>query len=205
VALETVRAALIAAALLALTGCGDSSSGESGSPGTATSTAGSALARDVRQAELTTRATPRDADALARLIRLRFQAASAGDNYSANTFSTAGKAELRRAAADWSRYLALDPRKPDVQLASLMVQVFGVNALDDPRRAVGAQKIVIAQRQLPEASLYAQLALLHYQAKQTAAGDRAAARAVALSPPGQRAPLRRQLRQLRSPPASQGP
>ena len=74
-----------------------------------------------------------------------------------------------------------------------------------PRRAVRAQEIILAQGQRPEASLYGQLALLHYRAKQTAAGDRAAARAVALSPPGQRTPLRRQLRQLRSPPATQVP
>lgn len=201
---QTVRAALVAAAVLALAGCGDSSSGEGKAADTATSATGGDLARDVRQAELASRATPRDGDALARLILLRFQAATAARNRTAGSFSAAGKEQLRRAAADWARYLALDPPAPDVQLASLMVQAFSANALNDPPRAVGAQQIVVA-RSRPQASLYAQLALLHYRAKQPAAGDRAAARAVQLSPLSQRGALRQQLRELKSPPASQGP
>jgi len=201
-----VVAALVAVAVLALAGCGDSSSGEPGKAArTATSATNGDLARDVRQAELATRATPRDADALARLILLRFQAATAAGNRTAGSFSAAGKEQLRRAAADWARYLALDPRAPDVQLASLMVQAFGANALNDPRRAVRAQQIVVARSRPPQASLYAQLALLHYRAKQPDAGDRAAARAVRLTPLSQRGPLRQQLRELRSPPASQDP
>lgn len=203
--LQTVCAALVAAAVLALTGCGDSSSGEGKAEGAATNATGGDLVRDLRQAELAARATPNDADALARLILLRFQAATAAGNRTAGSFSAAGKEQLRRAAADWTRYLALDPRAPDVQLASLMVQAFGANALNDPRRAVGAQQIVVARSRPPQASPYAQLALLHYRAKQPAAGDRAAARAVRLSPLSQRGPLRQQLRELRSPPASQGP
>ncbi|CAN5460271.1 hypothetical protein BH20ACT17_BH20ACT17_00070 [soil metagenome] len=203
--LETVRVALVAAAVLAAAGCGDSSSGDGKAARTATSATGGDLARDVRQAELATRATPRDGDALARLILLRFQAATAAGNRTAGSFSAAGKEQLRRAAADWARYLALDPRAPDLQLASLMVQAFGANALNDPRRAVGAQQIVVARSRPPQASLYAQLALLHYRAKQPDAGDRAAARAVRLSPLNQRGPLRQQLRELKSPPASQGP
>jgi len=196
---RTVSLALLAATLLALAGCGDSGSDGPGSGArTATGAAERTLAEHLRRAEQAAQAAPTDAGALVEVIRLRYQTASTGASFVDNHFSAAGKAELRRTAADWSRYLALQSRKPDVQIASLMVQVFSEGALNDPRQAVRAQKIVVAQRRPPSASLYAQLAVLYYKAQQTAVGDRAAARAVRLSPRAERAALRRQLRQLRS-------
>lgn len=202
-----LRATPLALVALALAGCGGSGSGDAGSgeAGRTATIAEAARAREVREAELTAKPNPRDAEALARLIRARYLAAATDGNVSRDGFSAAGTAQLRKAAADWERYLALKPRRPDVQLASVMVQVVNVNALNQPRRAALAQELVVEQRRPPNASLFAQLALLYYQAGQRAAGDKAAGRAVQLSPPGQRAPLRRQLRQLRASQESQAP
>lgn len=203
---RTMPVALLAATLFAVSGCGDSGSDGPGSAArTATSAAERTLADHLRRAEQAAHAAPTDAGALVEVIRLRYQSASTGANFVDDHFSAAGKAELRRTAADWSRYLALQSRKPDVQIASLMVQVFGAGALNDPRQAVHAQEIVVAQHRPPSASLYAQLAVLYYKAQQTAVGDRAAAQAVRLSPRDNRAALRRQLRQLRSLRATQAP
>src|SRR4051794_16163813 len=68
------------------------------------------------------RTNPQDAAAYANLARVRTQLASTGDNYDSekNTYTAAGKGELRNAAAAWEKYLALEPDKPDDRVASLM-------------------------------------------------------------------------------------
>ena len=192
-----VHAAVIAAVLILMAGCGDSDSDSGDADRSSQSAAETAQARAVDEAEDAVASDPRDPEALARLIRARFAAAAGDGNFATKGLSAAGKAQLRRAAADWERYLGLVPSKPDVQLAALMVQVFNVNGLNQPRRAVIAQEFIVAERRPPSASLYAQLALLYYEAGQVGVGDRAAVRAVSLSPPGQRGSLRRQLRQLK--------
>src|SRR5919199_4726448 len=55
-------------------------------------------------------ANPNDARAWAQLAGLRFQVATTGANYDQTNglYTTKGKAELRRAAAAWQRYLALN-------------------------------------------------------------------------------------------------
>ena len=115
------------------------------------------------------------------------------DNTGAYTDS--GRQDLVRAERAWERYVKLTD-KPDQNVASLMVQAYGPGALNQPGKAVRAMEIVIDSRK-PTGPLYAQLAVLAYQAKQTRKAELATQKAVQLTPKDQRQELRDQLQQAR--------
>src|SRR3954449_5953496 len=85
---------------------------------------GSGFEKVVERAQKGVAATPRNPRAWAVLTRAQYQEASIGDGYDQNTgaFTAKGKQKLVKAERSWDRYLALDPPKPDPDLASLMVQ-----------------------------------------------------------------------------------
>jgi hypothetical protein len=143
------------------------------------------------------RANAKDAPAWAALTRVRFQQAGQGDNYSQETgaFTDSGKRALAQAEAAWDRYLALEPPKPDDQVAPLMVQAFSPLALNKADKGVVAAEIVSDAR--PSSQSYYQLALYAYEARQTRKGDLAARKAVELAPPDQRAAVKAQVDQAK--------
>ena len=141
---------------------------------------------------------PRDQVALAQLARTQYQVAGTGNNYDSTTgqFTQDGIRQLLKVKITWDRYLALKPKKPDDNVASLMVQAFGPAGLNDPQEAVVAQEIIVDARQ-PNANLFTQLALFAYQAGQTRKGDLAAQRAVDLTDKDLKASLKERLRQAK--------
>ena len=138
-----------------------------------------------------TKANPQDAAAWAALARARFQLAGAGANFDAekSTFTNKGIATLTSAGDAWERYLALNPKKPDDRVASLMVQAFG--ALNQPDKAAEAQEVITDAR--PTAATFTQLAIFAYQAGQTRKGDLAKNKALELTDPDMREALKGQL------------
>jgi hypothetical protein len=140
-------------------------------------------------------ANPKDSAALADLARVRYQIASQGDNFdpNTNTYTAAGKAQLRKAASAWERHLALAGDKPDARTARSMVEAY--IALNDTTRAVQAQEIVAEDRNSPGA--YSTLAQLAWEAGQTRKGDLARDKALALTPKDQRQTLKGQLDQAK--------
>ena len=136
---------------------------------------------------------PRDAAGWATVTRLRYQQAGQGDNYDQETgqFTTAGKRKLGQAAQAWKRYLALKPKKPDANVASLMIQAFGPLGLNRAKDGVVAAEIVAEAR--PSAQTFYQLALFAYEAGQTRKGDLAGKRAIELAPKDQRAAVKAQI------------
>jgi hypothetical protein len=138
-----------------------------------------------------TKANPQDAAAWAALARARFQLAGAGANFDTekSTFTNKGIAQLNSAGDAWERYLALNPKKPDDRVASLMVQAFG--ALNKPDKAAEAQEVITEAR--PTASTFAALATFAYQAGQTRKGDLARNKALELTDPDMREALKGQL------------
>jgi hypothetical protein len=142
------------------------------------------------------RANPKDAASYAELARVRTQLASTGDNYDPqkNTYTEAGRAELQNAAAAWEKYLALNPKRPDDRVASLMVQTYGT--LGQPANAATAQEVITEAR--PSAATFSQLAVFAYAAKQTRKGDLARAEALQLTPKDERAALKGQLDQAKA-------
>jgi len=151
--------------------------------------------KDEKAAIVKTQAHPQDAAAWAALARARFQVAGQGENFdpAKGTFTNAGTAKLQAAGQAWDRYLALNPRKPDDRVASLMVQAYG--ALNKPDKAAQAQEVITQAR--PTASTFTQLAIFAYQAGQTRKGDLAKNKALELTDPDMRQALKGQLEQAK--------
>lgn len=142
-----------------------------------------------------TQANPQDAAAWAALARARFQVAGSGNDVdpAKGTFTKAGVAKLTAAGDAWDHYLALNPKKPDDRVASLMVQ--GYSTLNKPDKAAEAQEIITNAR--PTASTFTQLAVFAYQAGQTRKGDLAKNKALELTDPDMRQALKGQLDQAK--------
>jgi tetratricopeptide (TPR) repeat protein len=147
----------------------------------------------VDTAERAVRVRPQDPKAWAQLTRVRVQEASAGGGYDTTqqAFTDSGKQQLRKAESAWNRYIKLT-KKPDQNVASLMVQAYSLGALNEPGKAVDAMEIIVDSRK-PTGPLYAQLAALAYQAGQTRKAELASKKAIEMTPKDQRQDLQDQL------------
>ena len=123
-----------------------------------------------------------------------------GEAYFANSKVTSkGKELFSQTAQSWNRYVALNPPKPNVEIAQEMVRVFGEEGLNEPAEAVKVLQIVTAAKPESE-SLYAALAEYAYKAHNTRIGDLASEKAVALAPAAQRKQLKTELAEIRKNP-----
>lgn len=154
--------------------------------------------KKVRALERKVKANPSDAASWAELARVRFQQTSIGENYdqSTSSFTAKGKAKLREVESAWKKYLSLNPKKPNSDVARLMVQALGPSGLGKLDEAVGAMEIV-AESQPKQYALWAQLAQLAYAAGQSRKGDLSSEKAVKLAPKDQRKNLKTQLDQYK--------
>jgi tetratricopeptide (TPR) repeat protein len=161
-----------------------------------TTSANDTFQKRVDSLEKRTQTNPQDTRAWAQLAGLRFQLATTGENYDQATgsYTTKGKAELRRAAAAWQRHLALAGEKPDTTVANQMVQAYGVAGLRNYGEAVKALEFVIDATPKATYQQYAQLAVLAHGAKQTRKATLSADKAVELAPSAQRKTLRDQIK-----------
>jgi tetratricopeptide (TPR) repeat protein len=150
-----------------------------------------AVQKRVDSFERRVRTNPQDEAAFVNLAKLRFQVANTGENFNQTqgAFTAKGLQQLRQASSAWERYLALDPKKPDVQTANLMVQAYGQAGLKQYDKAVQALEIVIDQR-AASPGLYANLAVLASGANQTRKSELAEKKAIALAPKDQRKQLK---------------
>jgi tetratricopeptide (TPR) repeat protein len=139
-------------------------------------------------------ANPRDEASLLGMAKIRFQVASTGENFNQTqqAYTAKGLAQLRQADRAWTRYLALDPKKPDPSTANLMVQAYGQAGLKQYSKAVSALEIVIDNRD-ESAGLYAQLAVLAAGANQTRKSELSENKALALAPKAQRKQLKSEI------------
>ena len=145
------------------------------------------------QTQRAAEANPKDAQAWAEAVRARYQLARAGDNYDEGTqqYTAGGVAQLRIAAQDWEKHLALKPKQPDDGVAGLMVNIYTLG-LNDPVKAVQAQEIVAEAR--PKARTYQTLAELAYNAGQISKGDLATKKAIELADPADRETVKAELK-----------
>ena len=138
-------------------------------------------------------ANPKDSAAYNDLIRAQLSLAGTGNRYdaNANTYTAAGKAQLRKAATTWTRYQALNPKLDDAQasLASRMVQAY--SALGDSAGATSAQQLVAQNRN--SSGAYSTLAVLAYQAGNSRLGDLSSKKALSLTSKDLRQQLKQQL------------
>ncbi len=168
---------------------GDGSGGD-----TATET----LDNRIKSALAKTQTTPREPAPWAELARLRFQRAGIDGIRDDGTYTAKGKEKLTLSTEAWERYLALEPKQPNVRVARLMVQAYSQSGLNQPAKAVKAMQLVTAAEDPPNTRLYQQLAQLAYVAGDTRTGDLAAERAVDLAPKDDRESLREILKSLKT-------
>jgi len=116
-----------------------------------------------------------------------------------NGVNEKGKELFHEAAEAWTKYLALAPKKPNAELAQLMVSVYGEEGLNQPAQAVQALQVVVAERPT-SAAYWALLAQYAYKARNVRQGDLAAAKAVALSPAAQRVRVKAELAEVKKDP-----
>ena len=161
------------------------------------------FSKQITQAQKTLKVNPNDAAAYAVIARARFQQAGQGDSYDQQTsqFTDKGKTKLQQSSSAWEHYLSLNPRSPDDALASLMVQAYSPNALNQPAKGVKAAQIVTSVR--PSAQTFYTLAVFAYAAGDKRTGDLAAAKTLSLTPAGRKTQTKLLLDQAKKPQAGQ--
>jgi hypothetical protein len=121
---------------------------------------------------------------------------------SAGTPTSQGKTLFREAAQAWSSYVALNPPKPNPELAQLMESVYGETGLNEPAKEVEILQIAVAARPT-DAALYATLAEYAYKAHNVRVGDLASEKAVELSPAADRARVKGELAEVKANPSGE--
>jgi predicted Zn-dependent protease len=152
----------------------------------------------VDKAERAVQLRPTDAAAWANLTRVRFQQAGSGSGYDANTqaFTDKGKDDLLKTEQTYNKYLTLT-RKPDPNLAVLMVQAYGQTGLNEPDKAISAFEVYLAA-QKPTAALYTQYASFAYEAGDTRKAELASKKALSLAGRDDKEQIRAELQAARA-------
>lgn len=150
-----------------------------------------------------TQREPNNAGAWEALAKNLLHEAS-GEAYvsSAGVVTSKGKEFFSQASQAWASYIALNPSKPNPELALLMATVYGETGLNEPAKAVEVLQIAIASRPT-DAALYAQLAEYAYKAHNTRVGDLASEKAVALAPAAERTRVKNALAEVKANPSGE--
>lgn len=157
------------------------------------------FAAQVTKYKKLTERQPSDVYAWEQLTLARLHEAGGEAYFADGKLTSKGKELFAQTAQSWNKYLALNPPKPNVEIAQEMVRVFGEEGLNEPAEAVNVLQIVTAAK--PEsASLYAALAEYAYKAHNTRIGDLASEKAVALAPSAQRKQLKTELAEIKKNP-----
>ena len=161
---------------------------------------GTSYASQIKRLQKLTRQQPNNIGAWERLTSAQLHEAG-GEAYVGNGGPTAKGRELfAQTAVSWERYVALNPPQPSVPLAKSMLRLFGEEGLNRPASAVEVLQIVVAAEP-DNAAYYSLLAQYAYKAHNVRVGDLAAAKAVKLAPPEQRARVKTELEAAKKSPA----
>ncbi len=163
----------------------------------------SVLEERVERLEKRARANPQDGAALQELVRDYFNLATAQQEAGQGGFPPEAKDELRRAAANWQRYVAVAEGDPSAATATFALRVYDVGALNQPAEAQKAAAIVA--RAENDSASYLQLVAYASLAGDKRTADLATTRAVDLAPEGQRKAVEEQAKQLKKQSQQQAP
>lgn len=146
-----------------------------------------------------TKQQPKNASAWEHLANAELHEAGGEAYVSSAGVTTKGKELFAKVAQAWNNYIALNPAKPNSELAQRMVSVFSQEGLNEPAAEVQVLQIAVAARPT-SAALYASLAEAAYKADNTRVGNLAAAKAVSLAPAAERLRLKKELETVRKNP-----
>lgn len=157
------------------------------------------FSNQIKKYQKLTKQQPSSLYAWEQLTFARLHEAGGEAYYVGGRLTGKGRELYAQTAQSWRSYIALNPPKPNAELAQEMARVFGEEGLNQPAEAVKVLQIVTTAR--PEsAALFGALAEYAYKANNTRVGDLAAAKAVALAPSAQRKQLKTQLAELKAHP-----
>jgi hypothetical protein len=121
---------------------------------------------------------------------------------SAGEVTSKGKELFKEVSQAWNSYTALNPPKPNAELAQLMESVYSEEGLDEPAKEVEVLQIAVADRPT-DAALYAQLAEYAYKAHNVPIGDLASEKAVNLVPATEKKKLEDELAEVKANPSGE--
>jgi hypothetical protein len=124
------------------------------------------------------------------------------NSFTQNGVSTKGRELFAQVSDAWQQYLSLNPPKPNSALASQMVLVYSEEGLNRSGQAAQALQILVASRPA-SASLYGELAVYAYKARNLTEGDLAAQKAVSLAPAADKTRIKTELAEIRKSPNAQ--
>jgi len=142
-------------------------------------------------------ADPENEAALRALVRDWYQLANDEADPNTRQYTEAGQERLAEADQAWQQYLEVETGKPDGSLASLMIQVYGPNALNKPAEGADAAEIIAQAR--PSSQAYLQLVQYAALAGQNRKADLAGDKAVQLAPKKQRSTVKALVEQAKQP------
>jgi hypothetical protein len=159
------------------------------------STSSDVFQKRLKAAEKLVVTQPKNAQAWANVVKLRFQVAGTGDSYddATGSFTAKGKAELQGVDQAWNHYLDLNPKKVDTTAANYMVQAYSPGALNQADKLVRAYEVVIEGTPKPTFDQYRNLAIYSYVAGESRKGDLARGKALSLAPKDQREVVKQQI------------
>ena len=147
-------------------------------------------------------AAPQSSEAARKaLVRDYYQLAVAQTGESSG-FPDDAKDELRKAAANWKAYIESEPAKPDASLATVALQIYDPLALNKPKDAEEAARLIAETRD--DTTAYLNLVQYAALAGDTRTANLAAQKAVDLAPKDERKDVEAQAEQLKNPQAAAG-
>jgi hypothetical protein len=131
----------------------------------------------LRDAQAELRTNPQNPEALATVVQVHFNKATAERDEATGAFNARGRSELFAAVDAWQRYLATNPDPPSADVAELMTDIYALTG--EYKRAQQSAQVVANQNP----SVDAFLALTQYAtyAKDKRAARRAGDKAIELA------------------------
>jgi hypothetical protein len=205
--------AILMGAGLVLFGIGSSVNGglsDLFSGGGGSNTADKTILKKIDTAEKQLQVNPKNTSALAEVIRGHYQLATANADPNTGQFSKDARGDLLAAGTAWERYVATNPKKPDLGLARVMVQAYsglaqGTTVQSDATKqwagAAGATELIAAADPTP--ANYVALVQYASLAGQTGKADLAGKKAISLAPKKQRKAVTQQVASAKAQATSQ--
>jgi hypothetical protein len=117
-------------------------------------------------------------------------------------FTGDARKNLAAAAANWEAYLALEPKQPDASLARVALQIYDPAALNKPKEAQNAARLIAETEN--DTNAYLNLVQYAALAGDTRTADLAGQKAVDLAPKAEKKEVKQQVAQLKAPPPAAG-
>jgi hypothetical protein len=168
-------------------GLGDNNSGNGNS----------AIEKRIEQNNEKLKRDPRNQAILKALVRDNYSVAGSEGSPGQSGFPPSAKPALAAAGRAWERYLALSPEKPDPSLATVALQIYDPSALNKPKEAERAARVIAEADPSPQA--YLRLVQYAALAGDTRTADLAGNKVVELAPKSQRKQAQAAVKQAKQP------